>query len=379
MSAVYTSGKFFDGKTAQTHEVSVEITRTEIRIAQGTKTIKWPVSEVKALSDQARRQGIVLERADQSEERLVLPDNNIAGHLEENLPDLFKRQVSSKMKRRVLFWGGGAVASVFLILFVIIPLLANTLATFIPVQREVAMGNFTIKQIENLFVSAKKGQPKTCTTPQGQAALDKMIARLTPHFENPYPASVRVMRSPMVNAFAAPGGHVVLFDGLLKDAESPEEVAGVLAHEYGHVINRDPTRLGLRKAGSAGILGLVFGDFAGGFAALALAEAVMNADYSQEAEIEADQFSHEVFAAAGLPSRRLGDFFARLEAEHGDVEGLLAYIASHPELKGREAAAIQADIIGDKTFEPVLTSLEFAALKRICTDDKRILEDEDET
>ncbi|MEM7240802.1 MAG: M48 family metallopeptidase [Pseudomonadota bacterium] len=378
MSGKYTSGKFFDGQTATPHEVAVEITPTQIRIAKGSEAIIWPMENVKALSDQARRQGIVLECIDSGEERLVLPDDTIADHLKETVPALFKRRVSGKMKRRVMIWGGGAVASVCLILFVIIPLLANTLATFIPVQREVAMGNFTIKQIENVFVSAKKDQPKTCTTPQGQAALDKMIDRLTPHFENPYPPSVRVMRSPLVNAFAVPGGHVVLFEGLLKDAESPEEVAGVLAHEYGHVVNRDPTRLGLRTAGSAGILGLVFGDFAGGFAALALAEAMMNADYSQEAEMEADQFSHEVFARAGLPSSRLADFFARLEAEHGDVEGLLSYIATHPELKGREAAANAADVIQGADFEPVLTSLEFAALKRICTDDKRVIE-EDET
>ena len=377
MTGIYSSGKFFDGKTAKAHEVAVEITRSEVRIAKGTQTIRWPVNEVKALSDQARRQGIVLERVDATEERLVLPDETIATHLRENIPDLFKRNVSGKMKRRVIIWGGGAIASVCLILFVIIPLLANSLAKFIPVEREVAMGNFTIRQIESVFVSAKKGQPKTCTTPQGQAALDKMIARLTPHFENPYPPSVRVMRSPLVNAFAVPGGHVVLFDGLLKEAESPEEIAGVLAHEYGHVVHRDPTRLGLRAAGSAGILGLVFGDFAGGFAALALAEAVMSADYSQEAETQADRFSHEVFASAGLPSARLGDFFARLEAEHGSGEGLLSHIASHPDLKGREEAAIDADVVGDGSFEPVLSSLEFAALKRICTDDKRIFEEEE--
>ena len=103
----------------------------------------------------------------------------------------------------------------------------------------------------------------------------------------------------------------------------------------------------------------------------------MSADYSQEAETEADRFSHEVFASAGLPSARLGDFFARLEAEHGSGEGLLSQIASHPDLKGREEAAIDADVVGDGSFEPVLSSLEFAALKRICTDDKRIFEEEE--
>ena len=56
-----------------------------------------------------------------------------------------------------------------------------------------------------------------------------------------------------INAFAVPGGNVVLFEGLLDAARSPEEVAGVLGHEVGHVMNRDPMRLNLRSAGSVGI------------------------------------------------------------------------------------------------------------------------------
>ena len=368
--AVYeTSGRYFDGESAKAFDVGVDITNRQLVIQKGRQKIVWPIEELRLLADQARDKGIALERAGEGEERLILPDQGAADFVCETAPSLHLRPVSSRMKRNLLVWGGGAVASFCLILFVIVPLLANTLARFIPVDSEIAMGNFTINQIENIFVEIEEGKSTFCAAPKGQAALDKMTARLRPHFDNPYPESVRVMRSPMVNAFAVPGGHVVLFEGLLKSAESPEEIAGVLAHEFGHVVERDPTRLGLRSAGSAGILGLVFGDFAGGFAALALAEAIMSADYSQEAEKNADTFSHDVFADAGLPSARLGDFFERLHDEHGDVEGVWSHIATHPDLTGRQQAAIDADVIGDGSFEPILSSLEFAALKRICTDD----------
>jgi Zn-dependent protease with chaperone function len=49
-------------------------------------------------------------------------------------------------------------------------------------------------------------------------------------------------RRPIPNAFALPGGKVYLFDGLLAKAENPDEIAGVLAHELGHLKHRDGIR-----------------------------------------------------------------------------------------------------------------------------------------
>ena len=84
-----------------------------------------------------------------------------------------------------------------------------------------------------------------------------------------------------------PGGRLVFFRGLLEEAENPDEVAAVLAHEIGHVVYRDPTRDALRSAGSLGVLGLLFGDFAGGTVALFIANQLINASYSQAAEARA--------------------------------------------------------------------------------------------
>nr|MBI3612912.1 M48 family metallopeptidase [Nitrospirota bacterium] len=71
------------------------------------------------------------------------------------------------------------------------------------------------------------------------AALQEITKRLADAASgNPYKFEVTVVRSDIVNAFALPGGYVVVFTGLLKKAESPEEVAGVLAHELNHVLLR---------------------------------------------------------------------------------------------------------------------------------------------
>lgn len=160
-----------------------------------------------------------------------------------------------------------------------------------------------------------------------------------------------------INAFAVPGGNVVLFEGLLDAARSPEEVAGVLGHEVGHVMNRDPMRLTWRSAGSVGILGMVFGDFAGGFMALVLTEKLISARYAQDAESGADEFAHGLMADAKLPSASFAEFFKTLKDKHGDQKGLMSHLASHPDLDGRALAAVAADVVDDASYDPVLTPI----------------------
>jgi predicted Zn-dependent protease len=264
----------------------------------------------------------------------------------------------------LLVWIGGAAASVAVIMLVILPALANQLATLIPVEREAALGRVALGQISNFL--GGEAVDMTCSNPAGKRALDKMTARMVGQAEIPYDLQVMVFDNEMINAFAVPGGHVVLFKGLLDAASTPEEVAGVLGHEVGHVIHRDPTRLMLRSAGSVGILGMVFGDFAGGALALVVTEQLISAQYAQDAEANADAFAHRLMAEAALPAKSFATFFKTLKDKYGDTQGLLSHLASHPNLEGRANAALAADVIGDGTFDPVLSSAEWDDLRKIC-------------
>lgn len=361
--------RYFDGKSARSHAVEVRLDArfgAQVLVVEGygTDEILWPTSELREMTEQARDEGIVLSLGQDGIARLIVPHGEKEDLIRSVSPNLGKRQVSRRMWRNIGIWAGGAVAAVLLIMFVIVPGLANTLAGMLPVEREVAIGNQAIRQISRFLGGTEENL--TCTGGEGQKALEKMTARLVARQQIDYPLDVRVFDHGMVNAFAVPGGHVVLFDGLLKAAASPEEVAGVLAHELGHVVNRDPTRLTLRTAGSVGILGMVFGDFAGGALALVLAEQLISASYSQDAESEADRFAHETLAAAELPTEPLALFFQKLKDKYGDSEGIMSHLASHPDLGGRAAAARAADTVGEAGFEPILTEAEWTALKAIC-------------
>ena len=86
----------------------------------------------------------------------------------------------------------------------------------------------------------------------------------------------------------SPGGHVYVFEGLLAKSETPDELAGVIAHEMGHVVHRDGTRAVLESAGLSFLFGMMLGDFVGGGAVVIAAKTVLSSSYSRHAEAAAD-------------------------------------------------------------------------------------------
>jgi Zn-dependent protease with chaperone function len=360
---------FYDGRTPVSHVVSLAVSDDErllkISGAELEPDHYWQLDDIREHRDQALRDGALFGCRTDGVARLTIHKPDTVAAMRAMCANLSQRDVPARTYRKVAFWGIGAVASVLLIVFVIIPALSNRLATLIPVEQEVALGRSVMTQIEGLLGSERTGD-LTCNDPKGAAALQKMVSRLEEQIDSAYELQVRVLDNGMTNAFAVPGGQVVLFRGLISDATSPEMVAGVLAHELGHVVNRDPTRLMLRSAGSAGILGMLLGDFSGGAAILLVSEQLVAANYQQGAEEDADAFANAVLASAGLPSAPLGDFFRLVREKYGDVNGLLSHLVSHPDLERRAQLAEQADITaGD--FTPVLNDAEWQALRNICS------------
>lgn len=359
---------FVDGTRAIVRRVEVELAPDRLSILlPGGERIDWPADTLRALPDQADPGVLVLTQAGDDLSRLYVADTEIVTRLKANAPQLRKRP-PIEHKRRIVGWGVGAVASVALILFVLVPMLAAQLAAYLPPAGEKALGDATFDRIR--MALSQGGVPiATCEAPAGMAALAKIEARLGAGPDLPYPVEVTVLDHDLVNAFAMPGGRIVIFRGLIDEAENGEEVAAVLAHELGHVVNRDPTRDALRLAGSVGVLGLIFGDFAGGTVVLLLANNLINARYSQAAEGRADDYAHHLLTEAGVPPAALGTFFERLRAEYGDEEGIAAHFASHPQMTARIEAALAAQHDAEAAGSlgpPVLTPQQWRDLRNIC-------------
>ena len=349
---------FYDGQNAVPQRIPVTI--DENRAILTGPGIHWPLGDIREVPDQAGGDIMVLRLRDDPLTRLILPDRTIA-------PRLPNRNLRAPVTRRgrLAGWAVAAVASVALIIFVLVPRMADQLALFIPPEGEAALGRVTLDQIRDALDQTGLDPVPFCDSTRGNAALAKMEARLTENLDLATPLTVHVLDHEMVNAFALPGGNIVFFRGLLDKAETAEEIAAVFAHEMGHVVSRDPTRHALRSAGSIGVLGLLFGDFAGGTIVLFLAERLIDAQYSQQAEAQADIFAHDAMIAADLPPAALATMFERFRELGGDAEGFVAHFLSHPSLGDRIEAARLATP-DDLTPRPLMSPVERQALKAIC-------------
>ncbi len=372
------AGRFNDGESAARHDVTLALSqdRQAIDITGPTLAapLRWSLSDLRALpgSDDARH--LVLTRHVATEDeaprdpaRLTVDDPDLIAWLKRSRPALFQTDLHPGTRRRVLRAAAMAVAAIVLIVFVILPGLANTLARLIPLRTEIAFGESVIAQMERAVGAERLGTLR-CDAPAGRTALDRMVARLSAGRDLGYDLKVQVFDHPMINAFAAPGGQVVIMRGLLDQAPAgllgADAVAGVLAHEFGHVASRDATRNALRVAGTAGILSMVVGDVAGSAVLVAVAQQMLDASYTREAEAAADLFALDMLARAGVDAQGFAAFFDRLAQEEGRVK-LPEYFSSHPATDGRAQAA--RDFSGGQAATtPVLSAEDWAALKAIC-------------
>jgi Zn-dependent protease with chaperone function len=203
---------------------------------------------------------------------------------------------------------------------------------------------------------------KPCAAPNGQAALVRLVAELQSAARLPIMPDPVVLRSPIANAFALPGGRVYVLSALLSRARSPDELAGVLAHEFGHVSHRDGLRRLIRDGGTAFLVGLLFGDVSGAGAALFAARSLLSAAYARDIEAGADEFAITVMHRLGRPTAPLGDLLQRLT---GPGELQLSLLADHPLTPDRVRRLQQEDTA--PTGPDLLTAAEWQALQNICS------------
>jgi Zn-dependent protease with chaperone function len=256
----------------------------------------------------------------------------------------------SKQHQQILFakWRNLLLAAVGSVFFLVAGYwalghwAADFAAKHLPIPAEVAWGG--------IQAQAELAQQTAITQgPVAEAAqtiLNRLVAAVP---DNPgYPFEIHVIESPEVNAFALPGGQIFLLTGLVKKAQSPEEVAGVLAHEMQHVLHRHVVRRTVQEMGLGLWINVLFGH--GTFSGLAhQAGKVLDLSYSRGQESQADLDGARLLARANLPVKPLEVFFSRLAQEQGTAGGkAMVFISDHPASLDRVRA------LGDlaKTIEP---------------------------
>lgn len=196
-----------------------------------------------------------------------------------------------------------------------------------------------------------------CAGSGGQQAIDKLVRRLAPDARG---LRVRVVNIGIVNAAALPGGNIVVFRELLTESQSPEEFAGVLAHEIAHVRNRDVAEAMIREMGFGFVIGAIGGN-AGGYA-----HQIAALSYSRRTEARADADAIQMLRTAGISPAPTAAFFDRLAKQEAvrETDGAFAYLSTHPISKTRAAQFRRSALAAPEG--PLLTRDEWDALADIC-------------
>ncbi len=208
-----------------------------------------------------------------------------------------------------------------------VPLLLGGIVGLVPVTWEEKLGQAVV-------AGMTEGE-RSCSDEATQAMLNEVVGRLQSAMPvGPYRFRVKVVRNPEVNALAAPGGHIVLFSGLLKNMDNAEQVAAVVAHEMQHVVQRHTTRGMVRALGLQAILTLTIGD-PGLLGELAGNLTVMH--FMRSDEQSADDEALKVLMRAGIAPMEMKKAFENLAKASGAArsEPVLKYLSSHPPLSER--------------------------------------------
>jgi predicted Zn-dependent protease len=201
---------------------------------------------------------------------------------------------------------------------------------------ELAMGQQTDPQVIRTF-----GQYEDADLARYVAALGKKLGTLSHQPNLDY--SIKVLDSPVVNAFAVPGGYVYLTRGILAYLNDEAELAGVVAHEIGHIAARHSAQqysraqvaqLGL---GLGSMVSKTFRKYAG---VAEFGVGMLFLSFSRDDERQADALGVEYSSKAGYDSNHMANLFVSLERLNpGESQGgLPGWFSTHPNPPDRIAA-----------------------------------------
>lgn len=210
-------------------------------------------------------------------------------------------------------------------------LLAGVISTKISPELEIQLGNY----VYDLQFASNPDMIKDAEIAQDLKTL--MAPLLALEKNSAYEFKVHILRSKEANALAIPGGHIVVFSGLIEQSEEPEELLGVIGHEMAHITQRHSLKQMIAELSGAVLLNIITAG-AGDLVYILgdNARFLLGRTYSRKQEQEADIIGFKYLADAQISPHGLITFFQRLEEKsHFMDSGLLQIVSTHPSSKNR--------------------------------------------
>jgi predicted Zn-dependent protease len=350
--------RYFSGEAPIGLDAEVRIGSGGLSIGIGSDHRLWPFEQLQQRRRPRHGEPVHLERAG-GHEVLVLSDPAVLHAIRRAAPATAGRirpssRVPFLLGAALLI--GGVVGAIAGITRFGIPALATSLARTIPIEWEERFGAAVVESVAP--------GPARVDDPEVTRLMNRLLARLSRGASPSYRYRIQVVKGAEVNALAAPGGHIVVFAGLIGFTRTPEELAGVLAHEIAHVERRHVTEGIFKRASLGFLISLVAGDPSGPASAGArMAQSLADLSFSRQAESEADAVGLEILMRAGVDPRGMPEVLDRMTGLPGG-RTRADFLSSHPAPAARAGALREALARATPgTYAPLMSAGEWAALR----------------
>lgn len=292
------------------------------------KDVYWLTKDVIAFHEHAMNTELQYRNKEGQTERMVIRDELLLQALKKNLAH---HKLFGKAHTRVLgsVWTklavvAGIIIAILLIAYLwLVPWLGERMAMGISKEQEISMGE---QMYQSVLLQYKKDAHKT-------AMLNEFYKQL--HYNTGYPVQITVVESGEVNAFAIPGGHIVVYDAILDRMKTPDELAALLGHEASHIQLRHSLRSIFRSLARSMFLMLITGNQSG-----IVSGVIENADqlkglqYSRSLETEADNNGIQLMSQNHINVKGMLRLMQLLQQESGGAEPS-PFLSTHPVFKER--------------------------------------------
>lgn len=355
--------QFFDGVTSRRYAVTLAVENDAIVIRSADDGVDfehyWLFAELVPVPTIRTDQPFRLRCRSFGDARLVIGDGDALAMLRTHLPTRWFIKPDMKSLFGLAAGLAALTAGVLLLVYISIPLLARPIAAMIPLRLEQQLG-------QGIYVELTQDWPPCLDNKSAHETLNDLWRSLNvAQGMMTIAPKVIVVNTDLRNAFALPGGYILITNGLLQSLETPDELAGVLAHEMGHTANRHSMVSLVERQGILFAINLISGGSSSDII-LTAGRHLTHLSYSRELEREADHYALTLLKNAQISTKGYSHFFARLAAEDGRTSNraFQSMFSSHP-LSAERAET--ARLVRVSNPRPALSDAQWRDVRAICT------------
>jgi Zn-dependent protease with chaperone function len=351
------AARYYDGVTAEVQQVMLKISSHELLILRpGEPAVlaRWPVGELVVLGD-SHHEAVPPLTLRGGEARLVVEDPAWRAQLVALVPALKPLVLEPvKIAPRVGAYSLAIVALVGL-LWSAIEYGTEYAVPYLPYTLQAKLGETVLDEL--------LADKETCQGRAGLAAINRLANDLAREAGYRHEVTVHIVEGGPVNAFTLPGSILVFYSDLITHARDSSQVAGVLAHEIGHVVHDHPIKGVARAYG----ISLLFKVLTGGYSDILNTfgtggSVLLSMRNGRAFEREADATGVRLLEQRGLRADGVSSFFEQLlEKEPSDAAAAAGIWSSHPPTRERIEATRRP-----ATGRPAFSAAEWQALRDVC-------------